>query len=144
MIGVLIIAHEPLATALMHCTRHVFKRVPPQLAALDVLPDEDPVALLDSAKLLGSRINDGSGLVVLTDLFGATPARIAVQMAEPRRVEVFYGVNLPTLLKTLNYRSNLPIEELAVKLADNAPTSLGLYTPPPPQEQEQKREQGRS
>ena len=35
MIGVLLIAHEPLATALMHCTRHVFKRVPPQLAALD-------------------------------------------------------------------------------------------------------------
>lgn len=137
MIGVLIIAHEPLATALMHCTRHVFKRVPAQLAALDVLPDEDPVALLEGAKLLGSRINDGSGLVVLTDLFGATPARIAVQMAEPRRVEVFYGVNLPILLKTLNYRTNMPIEELAAKLADNAPTSLGMYTPPPPQEQEQ-------
>ena len=130
MIGVLIIAHEPLATALMHCTRHVFKRVPAQLAALDVLPDEDPVALLEGAKLLGSRINDGSGLVVLTDLFGATPARIAVQMAEPRRVEVFYGVNLPILLKTLNYRSKMALEDLADKLADDAPASLGLYTPP--------------
>ena len=134
MIGVLIIAHEPLATALMHCTRHVFKRVPPQLASHDVLPDEDPVALLESARLLGSRINDGSGLVVLTDLFGATPARIAVQMAEPHRVEVFYGVNLPTLLKTLNYRTSMPIEALALKLADNAPTSLGLYTPTQPQD----------
>lgn len=131
MIAVLIIAHEPLATALMHCTRHVFKRVPPQLAALDVLPDEDPDALLEGARLLGSRINDGSGLVVLTDLFGATPARIAVQLAEPHRVVVFYGVNLPILLKTLNYRSKMPIEELADKLADDAPDSLGLYVPPP-------------
>lgn len=131
MIAVLIIAHEPLATALMHCTRHVFKRVPPQLAALDVLPDEDPAALLEGARLLGSRINDGSGLVVLTDLVGATPARIAVQLADPHRVIVFYGVNLPILLKTLTYRSKMPIDELAVKLAGNAPTSLGLYEPEP-------------
>ncbi len=137
MIAVLIIAHEPLATALMHCTRHVFKRVPPQLAALDVLPDEDPDGLLEGARLLGSRINDGSGLVVLTDLFGATPSRIAVQLAEPHRVVVFYGVNLPILLKTLNYRSKMPIEELADKLAEDASASLGLYTPPPPQDSEQ-------
>ena len=130
MIAVLIIAHEPLATALMHCTRHVFKRVPPQVAALDVLPDEDPEGLLEGARLLGSRINDGSGLVVLTDLFGATPARIAVQLAEPHRIVVFYGVNLPILLKTLNYRSKMALEDLADKLADDAPASLGLYTPP--------------
>ncbi|MET0506616.1 MAG: PTS fructose transporter subunit IIA [Burkholderiaceae bacterium] len=132
MIAVLIIAHEPFATALMHCTRHVFKRVPAQVAALDVIPDEDPHALLAGARLLGSRINDGSGLVVLTDLYGATPARIAVQLAEPHRVIVFHGVNLPTLLKTLNYRRNMPLEDLAAKLEANGPSSLGLCEPAVP------------
>ncbi len=132
MIAVLIIAHEPFATALMHCTRHVYKRVPAQVAALDVIPDEDPHALLAGARLLGSRINDGSGLVVLTDLYGATPARIAVQLAEPHRVIVFHGVNLPTLLKTLNYRRSMPLEELAAKLEANGPSSLGLCEPAVP------------
>ena len=77
MISVLVVAHEPLATALIHCTRHVFGRLPSQVAALDVVPDEDPAAALQAARDLAARVNDGSGLVVLTDLFGATPARIA-------------------------------------------------------------------
>ncbi len=42
MIGILVVSHEPLGTALIHCTRHIFGRMPPQLAALDVIPDEDP------------------------------------------------------------------------------------------------------
>ena len=63
MISVLVIAHEPLATALIHCTRHIYRRLPSQVAALDVFPDEDPEVALQSARDLAARINDGSGLV---------------------------------------------------------------------------------
>ena len=126
MISVLVIAHEPLATALVHCTRHIYRRLPSQVGALDVLPDEDPARALEAARGLAARINDGSGLVVLTDLFGATPARIAVQLAEPGRTVVFHGVNLPLLLKTLNYRANLPLDELAAKLTAAIGDSIGL------------------
>ena len=126
MISVLVIAHEPLATALVHCTRHVFGRLPTQVAALDVIPDEDPDLALRSARTLAARINDGSGLVVLTDLFGATPARIAVQLAEPGRVVVFHGANLPLLLKLLNYRASVPLEELVAKLQASIGDSIGL------------------
>ncbi len=129
MISVLVVAHEPLATALIHCTRHVFGRLPSQVAALDVVPDEDPAAALQAARDLAARVNDGSGLVVLTDLFGATPARIAVQLAEPRRVAVFHGVNLPLLLKLLNYRRSVPLEELVEKLQASLEASIGLVTP---------------
>ena len=129
MISVLVVAHEPLATALIHCTRHVFGRLPSQVAALDVVPDEDPAAALQAARDLAARVNDGSGLVVLTDLFGATPARIAVQLAEPRRVAVFHGVNLPLLLKLLNYRRSVPLEELVDKLEASLEASIGLVTP---------------
>lgn len=129
MISVLVVAHEPLATALIHCTRHIYRRLPSQVAALDVFPDEDPDIALQSARDLAARINDGSGLVVLTDLFGATPARIAVQLAEPHRVVVFHGVNLPLLLKVLNYRRNVPLDELAEKMKASIGDSIGPVTP---------------
>ena len=129
MISVLVIAHEPLATALIHCTRHVYGRLPSQVAALDVIPDEDPDIALRSARDLAARINDGSGLVVLTDLYGATPARVAVQLAEPLRVMVFHGVNLPLLLKLLNYRRNVSLDELAAKVQASIGDSIGLVTP---------------
>ena len=130
MISVLVVAHEPLATALIHCTRHIFGRLPSQVAALDVLPDEDPEQALAAARALGARINDGSGLVVLTDLFGATPARIAVQLADPGRTLVFHGVNLPLLLKALNYRTSMPLDELADKLNGAIGDSIGQVQEP--------------
>ncbi|MDO4636289.1 MAG: hypothetical protein Q4B13_01915 [Lautropia sp.] len=126
MISVLIIAHQPLATALLGCCRHVYRALPVQAAALDIIPDEDPEQALREARSLASRINDGSGLVVLTDLYGATPSRIAVQMAVPGRVSVFYGVNLPMLLKVFNYRARMPLRELEFLVMRDAADGIGL------------------
>ena len=126
MISVLIIAHQPLATALLGCCRHIYRGLPVQAAALDIIPDEDPDQALQEAKSLAARINDGSGQVVLTDLYGATPARIAVRMARQGRVSVFYGVNLPILLKVLNYRARLPLSELEALVLRDAGEGVGL------------------
>jgi PTS system ascorbate-specific IIA component len=117
MIGILLVSHEPLGTALLNCTRHIFGRLPVQLAALDVVPDEDPQAALQAARELLARINDGSGVVVLTDVFGATPSRIAASLKEPERVEVLAGVNLPLLIKALSHRRE-PLDELTDKLIE--------------------------
>lgn len=104
MIGVLVIAHEPLATAMVQCTRHIFGRMPTQLGALDVIPDESPERALEAARALTGRINDGSGVIVMTDLFGATPSRIAAQLNVQGRVTVLCGVNLPLLVRALSRR----------------------------------------
>ena len=125
MISVLIIAHQPLATALLGCCRHVYRGLPVQAAALDIIPDEDPEQALCEARALASRINDGSGQVVLTDLYGATPSRIAMQMAVPGRVSVLYGVNLPILLKVFNYRARLPLVELESMVLRDAADGIG-------------------
>ena len=90
-----------------------------QLAALDVIPDEDPAIARRAAGDLMSRINDGSGVVVLTDVYGATPSRIAMGLAEPLRVVVIAGVNLPMLLKALGNR-RAPLEDLAALLIASA------------------------
>lgn len=129
MIGILVISHEPLGTALIHCTRHIFGRMPPQLAALDVIPDEDPDMALSAARALLSRINDGSGALVLTDAFGATPSRIAMKLADPMRIAVIAGVNLPMLCKALS-RRNGPIEELTDELMNRARSAIVELVPP--------------
>jgi mannose PTS system EIIA component len=129
LIGVLVISHEPLGSALIHCTRHIFKRTLPQLAALDVIPDEDPEAAIAQAKELLARINDGSGVIVLTDCLGATPSRIAQKLYEPFKVAVLAGVNLPMLTKALTYRRE-PIEELVPRLMEGGRKSILLMDPP--------------
>ena len=123
MIGILVVSHEPLGTALLHCTRHIFGRLPVQLAALDVIPDEDPEAALHAARELLKRINDGTGVIVLTEIYGATPARIATRLAEPNRVVVIAGVNLPLLVKALTYRRGA-LEEVADQLLDGVRDSI--------------------
>jgi PTS system ascorbate-specific IIA component len=130
MIGIIVVSHEPLGTALIHCTRHIFGRMPPQLAALDVIPDEDPEAAHAAARELMARINDGSGVLVLTDIFGATPSRIAMRLAEPHRVAVVAGVNLPMLVKALNSR-RVPLDELAGLLMGSAKNAIVEIAPPP-------------
>ncbi len=128
MIGVLIISHEPLGTALLSCTRHIFGRMPPQLAALDVIPDEDTEAATQAARQLLERINDGSGVLVLTDIYGATPSRIAAGLAEPFRAVVVAGANLPMLVKAINYRRGRDLEEIAKLIMPAAKDAIMAIT----------------
>lgn len=128
MIGILVVSHEPLGTALIRCTRHVFGSMPPQLAALDVIPDEDPSAATQEARELLARINDASGAIVFTDCFGSTPSRIAVDLARPGRVFVLAGVNLPMLLKAITQRRR-PVEEVVEELVAAGQRAIRLVQP---------------
>lgn len=128
MIGIMVVSHEPLGTALIRCTRHVFGRLPPQVAALDVIPDEDPEAAVNAARELLKRINDGSGVIVFTDCFGATPSRIAMKLAEPLRVYVVAGVNLPMLLKAITQRRQ-PVDEVVDALIASGQGAIRKMSP---------------
>lgn len=128
MIGILLVSHEPLGTALLRCTRHIYGRLPPQTAALDVVPDEDPDAAHHSALELVKRINDGSGVLVLTDAWGATPARIAGRLVDPLRIEVVSGMSLPMMCRALTYRRR-PMEELVPLVAEGAREAVRVIAP---------------
>lgn len=133
MIGILVVSHEPLGTALIRCTRHIFGSLPPQLAALDVIPDEDPAKAIGAARDLLARINDGSGTIVFTDAFGATPSRIAMTLAERHRVVVIAGVNLPLLVKALNNR-RADLNELVEQLVESGRRAIFEVEASPPSE----------
>ena len=105
MIGVLIVAHDSLGESLVEAVTHVLGGRPAQLDALAVKADDDPLALLPKARALVDKLDTGDGVVVFSDIFGATPCNLAVKLLRPGRVEGVAGVNLPMLVRAFTYRS---------------------------------------
>jgi mannose PTS system EIIA component len=104
MIGILLITHGSLGESLIQCASHVMNRRQPQLLQLGVASQDDPLDVLPLARRLLGLADEGQGVLILTDIFGATPANIALKLQEPGRVEIVAGVNLPMLLRALTYR----------------------------------------
>ncbi len=101
-IGILIVAHAPLASALRDCVLHVYPDAANTIAAMDVPPQESPELSLARAKaqLISLATAD---VLVLTDVFGATPCNVAQKLIDGQHSKLVAGVNLPMLLRTVNY-----------------------------------------
>ncbi|RQH04651.1 PTS sugar transporter subunit IIA [Paraburkholderia dinghuensis] len=134
MAGILIIAHAPLATALRECIAHIYGGCPARIGALDVLPDSDPVEVVQQANAEIERLREENGALVLTDMFGATPSNIAARLATLPQVRVLAGVNLPMLVRAVCYRAT-PLDMLVEKALTGAGKGVQLIGPavPPPQ-----------
>ena len=104
MIGILIIAHGNLGDSLIQCASHVLGKMPPQLTYFAVATDVDPADLLPQALALVETLNSGDGVVILSDMYGATPCNLVTKLLKPNHVEGVAGVNLPMLVRVLNYR----------------------------------------
>ena len=103
MNGILIIAHAPLASALRQCVLHVFPDNPSGLAALDVQPNMPPEETLAQARIVGAQLGCAR-LMVLVDVFGATPCNVAQKLVDGVHSKLIAGVNLPMLLRAMSYR----------------------------------------
>ena len=104
MIGVLLITHGTLGEALVQCVSHVMNRRPAQLMQLGISGQDDPLDALPIARRLIELVDSGSGVLILTDILGATPANTAAKLLEPGRIEGVTGVNVPMLLRVITYR----------------------------------------
>ena len=103
MNGILIIAHAPLASALRQCVLHVFPENPAGVVALDVQPNMPPEETLAQARIVFRQLGT-SHVLVLADVFGATPCNVAQKLVDGVRSRLITGVNLPMLLRTVSYR----------------------------------------
>ena len=104
MIGILLITHGSFGEALVQNACHVLNKRPVQVNQLGVSAQDDPLDLLPLALRMLELVDNGEGVLDLTDIFGASPANLAIKLLEPGRVEGLTGVNLPMLLRALTYR----------------------------------------
>jgi mannose PTS system EIIA component len=104
MIGILIIAHGSLGESLLHCVSHVMGKQPPQLACFGVGTNDDPSDLLPQAQQMVNQLNTGEGVLILSDMYGASPCNLVAKLLSPNVVEGIAGVNMPMLVRVLNYR----------------------------------------
>ena len=105
MIGVLIVTHGEIGTALLESARQILGVELPQVATLSVWRQDDPDDLVLRARELLDGIDAGEGVLVLTDIFGATPGNVVSRLLEDGRVEGVSGVSLPMLLRVLTSRN---------------------------------------
>jgi mannose PTS system EIIA component len=104
MIGLFLITHGTYGESLLQCACHVLNKRPPQVAQLGVAAQDDPLDLLPQARAALELVDYGEGVLILADMFGATPANIALKLLRPGRVEGVAGLNLPMLVRALTYR----------------------------------------
>ena len=104
MIGILILTHGTLGESLIDCARHVLNKQPPGLEPLGVKALDDPALLLPQARALVQKLDIGSGVLILSDMYGGTPSNLASKLVTPGKVEAVAGVNLPMLIRVLTYR----------------------------------------
>ena len=114
MIGILIIAHGTLGESLIHCASHVLNKRPPRLRQLGITAQDDPLLLLPQARALLKELDAGSGVLILSDMYGGSPSNIAAKLLIPGRVEGVAGVNLPMVIRALTYRDR-PLATLITK-----------------------------
>ncbi len=119
MISILLITHGELGKSLIECATHVLGDKPLFLESLSI---ENDCAHESMFKQISERINlldQGDGVLILTDIFGATPCNIITKIIKPGKVSAIAGVNLPMLIRTLSYRDE-PFDSLISKAIQGA------------------------
>lgn len=105
MIGVLLVTHGAIGEALLASAQQILGAGQERVAALGVARGEDPDAVLERARGLLARLDAGSGVLVLADMYGATPSNVAARLLADGRVEGVSGVSLPMLVRVLSGRN---------------------------------------
>jgi PTS system mannose-specific IIA component len=110
--GILLVTHNGLGDSFVDCVKHVLGEVPPNLKALSVLASDDPQFKLVEGQTLIKQLDTGGGVLILADVFGATPSNIGRQLCHAERVIGVAGLNLPMLLRVV-CSPEKPLPELA-------------------------------
>ena len=118
MIGIVLVTHGRLAQEFISAMEHM---VGPQthLRAVCVGPEDDIERRQREIAAAVKSVDLGSGVVIATDMFGGTPCNLALTLLDKNKIEVLAGVNLPSLIKLVDARTKMPLEQ-AVKEAIEA------------------------
>jgi PTS system mannose-specific IIA component len=117
MIGLVIVTHGGLASEFLAAMEHV---VGPQrgVAAICIGPEDDMERRRRDIVDAANAVNDGDGVILLTDMFGGTPSNLAISVMEETQAEVIAGLNLPMLIKLASVRGREPLESCVAHAQD--------------------------
>ena len=114
-VGLLIITHNKIGANILATAEDILGHsLPMKVEVIEVKPDSPYDAKLAAAKKSIQELDSGDGVLVLTDIFGATPCNIATKAANGSNTQVIAGINLPMIVRVLNYH-DLPLKKLAAK-----------------------------
>jgi PTS system ascorbate-specific IIA component len=139
MTAVLIIAHAPLASSLCAAAAHTYPNLSAQVAALDVGPEDTPEKIEGQARECIDALGQDD-VLILVDVFGATPCNALRSLADPAHVRVLAGVNVPMLWRTLCYLKDPreTLETLAERALAGGRQGVMAVSVSPPQNQPPK------
>jgi len=106
MVGILLLTHAPLGQAFISAVTHVFRTRPERLEAIDVNADQDTKEVEKLARDAIIDLDDGSGVLVITDVMGGTPSNCTLGLCGVENVQVIAGISLPMLLRAMTYRND--------------------------------------
>lgn len=133
MLGIVVVAHAPLGSALLAVMTHMMGEQPAGLAVVDVYATDSLEHNHKRLEEAVATVNEGDGVVLLTDLFGATPSNVCSQLARNAtqyRCAVVSGCNVPMVVRALSYR-HLSIDEVTAKLVSGARNGVVATKPRP-------------
>lgn len=125
MIGLVIVTHGNLAIELQLAMEHVVG-TQSQLRTVCIGPDDDMERRREDIRGAIDTCNSGTGVIVLTDMFGGTPSNLAISLLDEGRVEVLAGVNLPMMIKVAEAREKYDLAETATKGKDAGKRYIAL------------------
>lgn len=117
MIGVVVVTHGRLAEEFIAATEHVVGKQR-NMRAICIGPEDDMEQRRQEILQAIEQVNEGGGVVLLTDMFGGTPSNLAISAMNGSNVEVVAGINLPMLVKLAKVREGLPLAEVVVQAQD--------------------------
>jgi len=117
MIGLVLVTHGRLAAEFIVAMEHVVGRQE-QIESICIGPEDDMESRRNDIAEAIARADDGSGVIVLTDLFGGTPSNLAISVMDETHAEVIAGLNLPMLIKLASVRHREPLQTCVAQAQD--------------------------
>lgn len=125
-VALLLITHQGIASSLLEVTSSIINDSPSNLDSIEVPMDLPPEIIEQKILNKLDQLETTDGVLMLTDMYGSTPCNIANKFNNNMNIKLVSGLNLPMLVKTMNYR-NLTLDELVDKALSGGKDSISLH-----------------
>ena len=126
MVGVVVVTHCHLGKELISAAELVVGEELKQFQSVSIDPKEGSEEIREKIIAAIRKVDEGQGVLILTDMYGGTPSNISLSLLEEKKIEVITGVNLPMLLKLATYHNETDVEALAIFITDYGQRNINL------------------